>query len=86
MSLSYIKSYRPPVGNPTSMVSLVLPSGSNIDTITKRLNTELATSSNIKDRSNRQSVAVALKQIIEFLKSMKHLPPTGIALFAESSI
>lgn len=71
-------------GSKTSSISLIIPAGANIATINKRLTAELGTSSNIKDKNNRQSVITSLKKLNNYLKDLRELPPNGIALFAGS--
>lgn len=69
-------------GNGTSMLSLTIPSNTNLWLTITKLQHEYKTASNIKDRSNRQSVQDALKSAIFQLKLLKTIPTNGIALFS----
>ena len=71
-------------GDGTSMITLHIPGKTNLPLKIKQLNKELGTAVNIKDRANRQSVLVALKQAIYGLKTIKVVPENGIAVFAAS--
>ena len=65
----------------TSQVSFILKPDSKLSLSIKRIETELSTVVNIKDRTNRHSVLSALKKIKEYLKSLKQIPSNGIAIF-----
>ncbi len=78
--LQYLQEYSSPL--PTSMVSLLIPPGTNIEKLRNRMTSEIATSTNIKDKSNRISVGTALGKINEHLKNLV-LPKTGIAIYSE---
>lgn len=82
-ALDFLQNYKSPSGNPTSMISLIIPPDTNIEKLRGRLTHEVATSTNIKDKSNRLSVGVALNKITDYLKSVKNLPDTGIAIYSE---
>jgi peptide chain release factor subunit 1 len=84
MSLSFLRDYTQPQG--TSMVSLLLPPGTSLDKIRTRMTGEISTSQNIKDKSNRLSVGVALSRISEYLKGLRQIPKTGLALYSEQYI
>jgi len=71
---------------PTSMVTLILPPETNLSDLRQSMKREVQTASNIKNPVNRKSVQAALSNIIEFLKPVKELPATGIALFSEQYI
>ncbi len=79
-NLQYLQEYSSPL--PTSMVSLLIPPGTNIEKLRNRMTSEIATSTNIKDKSNRISVGTALGKINEHLKNLV-LPKTGIAIYSE---
>lgn len=69
-------------GNGTSMISLIIPQNNNLHLTINKLNEEYGTASNIKSRTNRQSVQSALKSAIFQLKLIKQLPANGLALFS----
>lgn len=68
-------------GNGTSLVTLCIASGSQINLSQKMLTTELGTATNIKSRVNRQSVITAIKSAQHKLKMYKETPENGLALF-----
>lgn len=83
-SLQSLQDYQSPL--PTSMVSLLIPPGTNIEKLRTRLTSEIATSVNIKDKTNRLSVGNALSKINEHLKYMRVVPETGIAIYSEQHL
>lgn len=87
MSIEELKNYKPAVyTGPTSMISLIIPSNTNLDDIRAELKQEIATASNIKSNTNRKSVQQALSCVSSYVKRMKKLPETGIALYAEQYV
>jgi peptide chain release factor subunit 1 len=85
--LKYVQNYKPKVRTgPTSMVSLIIPPGTNIADLRQTMKREGQTASNIKSNTNRKSVQSAISSLTEYLKTMKQLPETGIALFSEQYI
>ena len=66
------------------MISLHIPGKTNLPLTIKRLNNEYGTASNIKCRTNRQSVQIALKSAIQCLKNIKTLTENGVAVFTAS--
>jgi len=66
----------------TNMISLIIPSNNNIWLTIKRLEVEYGTSSNIKDRTNRQMVQSALRSIIYQLRLLKGIPSNGVAIYS----
>ena len=68
-------------GNGTSLVTLCIASGSQINLSQKMLTTEFGTATNIKSRVNRQSVLSAIKSAQNKLKMYKETPENGLALF-----
>lgn len=48
-------------GNGTLMISLIMPPGEQVSKVTKMLENESSTASNIKSRVNRQSIECAIK-------------------------
>ncbi|OMP03498.1 Peptide chain release factor eRF1/aRF1 [Corchorus olitorius] len=64
------------------MISLIIPLGDQISTVTRRLAEEYATCSNIKSRVNRQSVQAAITSALQRLKLYKNVPPNGLVIYA----
>lgn len=70
----------------TSNISLHFPSNGQLSMYVQHLNAELGTASNIKSRTNRQSVERSLRTIMAHLKSLKKMPENGLAIFAGENI
>ncbi|KAI8617784.1 peptide chain release factor eRF1/aRF1 [Chytriomyces sp. MP71] len=68
-------------GNGTSMISLVLPPGSQISQAAGMLATEYGTASNIKSRVNRLSVLSAITSTQQRLKLYTRCPPNGLVIY-----
>jgi len=68
-------------GSGTSMITLIIPPGTQISKPTKMLTDEYGAASNIKSRVNRQSVQTAIRSAQAKLKLIPRIPPNGIALF-----
>ncbi len=69
-------------GRHTELVSVYIPAGQNLNTVTKQLEAEKSTANNIKSKQTRTVVIDSLETITRFLKTLKQTPPNGIALFA----
>jgi peptide chain release factor subunit 1 len=69
-------------GNHTSMVSLLIKSGDQLNLVNQMLLNELGTASNIKSRVNRLSVLGAINSVKEKLKLYPRLPPNGLCIFS----
>lgn len=82
-NLDFIRDYQSSENTPTSMVSLIVPPSYNLDKLRQKMIQEQSTASNIKNRLNRQSVQSALTKINVYLKEIRDIPNTGIALFSE---
>ncbi|XP_076919944.1 eukaryotic peptide chain release factor subunit 1-2-like [Bidens hawaiensis] len=76
-----IKSLESARGNGTSMISLIMPPGDQISRVTKMLNDEYGTASNIKSRVNRQSVLGAITSAKQRLKLYNKVPANGLVLY-----
>ncbi|XP_062023163.1 eukaryotic peptide chain release factor subunit 1-3-like [Rosa rugosa] len=76
-----IKGLEAARGNGTSMISLIIPPRDQITRVTKMLDNEYGTASNIKSRVNRQSVLCAIKSALQRLKGYNKLPPNGLVLY-----
>jgi len=74
-----IKDYR---ARHTELITVYVPSGLDINIITKQLESEKSTAANIKSTSTRKNVQDALESLIRVRKQMKRAPKNGVALFA----
>jgi len=73
-----LSSYR---GRHTELVTVLVPAGFNLNTISKQLEAEKSTADNIKSASTRKNVVEALEKIIRELKLATKTPEHGVALF-----
>jgi peptide chain release factor subunit 1 len=74
-----MKSYR---ARHTELITVLVPAGFDINLITKQLEAERSTATNIKSTGTRKNVQEALEALIRICKQMKQAPPNGLALFA----
>ena len=74
-----IKAYR---ARHTELITVLVPAGFDINLITKQLESERSTASNIKSTGTRKNVQDALESLIRICKGMKQAPPNGLGLFA----
>lgn len=79
-----IKKLSSSIGDGTSMVSLVIPAGSNdqLHQTTKMLTAEFGSASNVKSRVTRQSVQEAIMACQHKLKEYKTLPKNGLIVYS----
>ena len=68
-------------GRHTELVTVYIPIGQNINTVSRQLEAEKSTAKNIKSASTRKNVTEALEKIIRTLKDYKKTPENGLALF-----
>ncbi len=68
-------------GSHTELVTVLIPSGTNIHQVSNQLASEAGTAENIKSKQTRTSVVTALEMIIRELKNYKQTPPNGLAIF-----
>ena len=66
----------------TELITVYVPEGFDINLITKQLESEKSTCTNIKSTSTRKNVQDALESLIRVTKGMKKAPKNGVALFA----
>ena len=66
----------------TELITVYVPAGFDINLITKQLESEKSTCTNIKSTATRKNVQEALENLIRIAKQMKQTPENGIALFA----
>jgi len=69
-------------GRHTELVTVMIPAGFNIHAVTKQLEAEKSTASNIKSKQTRSAVIDSLDTIIRKIKTYKKTPENGLALFA----
>jgi len=69
-------------GRHTELVTVYIPSGFNMNTVSKQLDAEKSTASNIKSKTTRTNVLDALERITRAMKLYKKTPENGIAIFA----
>lgn len=68
-------------GNGTSMISLIVPPGGKISLVSKMLNDEMGTATNIKSRVNRLSVLGAITSVLQRLKLYNKVPENGLIIY-----
>lgn len=68
-------------GNGTSMITLIIPAGSQISMPTKMLVDEYGTAQNIKSRVNKLSVLSAITSAQQRLKLYRFIPKNGLCIF-----
>lgn len=68
-------------GRHTELVTVMIPAGFNIFSVTKQLEAEKSTAANIKSKQVRTAVTDSLERIIRELKNYKQTPPNGLAIF-----
>jgi len=66
----------------TELITVLVPAGFDINIITKQLESEKSTASNIKSTSTKKNVIEALENLIRITKGMKQTPENGIGLFS----
>eukprot|EP00578_Thalassiosira_sp_NH16_P012599 CAMPEP_0181106368 /NCGR_PEP_ID=MMETSP1071-20121207/16494_1 /TAXON_ID=35127 /ORGANISM="Thalassiosira sp., Strain NH16" /LENGTH=459 /DNA_ID=CAMNT_0023189769 /DNA_START=2078 /DNA_END=3457 /DNA_ORIENTATION=- len=76
-----IKNLESAKGAGTSMISLIIPPGTQISQISKMLGDEYGTASNIKSRVNRLSVLGAITSTQQRLKLYNKCPKNGLVMY-----
>lgn len=66
----------------TSLITYLLPPGTNLALVRNAVRKEIGTSRNIKDRNHSKSVRRSLTQVHDLLVSLNQLPSTGLGVFA----
>lgn len=69
-------------GRHTELVTVMIPAGFNLYSVTSQLEAERSTAENIKSKQTRSAVTDSLDLIIRELKKLKQTPPNGLAAFA----
>jgi peptide chain release factor subunit 1 len=68
-------------GRATELITVYIPAGQNIYTVSDQLEAEKSTAKNIKSTSTRKNVGNALDKITRQLKEYKKTPENGLAIF-----
>lgn len=66
----------------TELITVYVPAGYNINQVSKQLESEKSTASNIKSKTTQKNVTDALESLIRHLKDVRKTPVNGLALFA----
>jgi len=66
----------------TELITVLVPKGFDINIITKQLESEKSTATNIKSTGTRKNVQEALESLIRVTKGMRNTPDNGVALFS----
>src|SRR3989344_928447 len=66
----------------TELITVYIPAGQNIYTVSDQLEAEKSTAKNIKSTGTRKNVSNALDKITRQLKEHKKTPENGLALFS----
>src|SRR3989344_8355623 len=74
-----MKDYR---ARHTELITVYVPTGFDMNLITKQLESEKSTAANIKSTSTRKNVQEALESLIRITKGMKQTPKNGLGLFS----
>lgn len=77
--LAYLKNLH---GLHTSMVSFIIRQNSDLNLARRKIETEIKTAVNIKDKNNRLNVITSLKSIREKLSLYKTCPDNGLCIFS----
>lgn len=77
--LERMKAYK---ARHTELITVLVPKGFDINLITKQLESEKSTATNIKSTGTRKNVQEALESLIRITKGMKQAPRNGVGLFA----
>jgi len=81
-----IKKLQDAKGNGTSMISLIIPPKTQVAAISKLLQEEQGTATNIKSRVNRLSVLSAIASARERLKLYNKIPNHGLVIYCGTVI
>jgi len=69
-------------GRHTELVTVLIPSGHNINTVVDQLEAEKSTAKNIKSTATRKNVIEALEKITRQLRLLGRTPKNGVAIYA----
>jgi peptide chain release factor subunit 1 len=68
-------------GRHTELVSVYVPSGSNLQEVVNMLREEYSLAQNVKDKTVRKNVMNALEKIIQHLRIFRKTPDNGLVVF-----
>ncbi len=68
-------------GRHTELVSVYIPSGSNLQEVINMLREEYSLAQNVKDKTVRKNVMSALEKIIQHLRLFRKTPENGLIVF-----
>jgi len=74
-----LKTYR---GRHTEFITVYIPAGFNLNQVTKQIDDEKGTATNIKSSSTRKNVVQALEKISRQLRLIGRTPENGLAVFS----
>ena len=74
-----MKAYR---ARHTELITVYVPSGTDINLITRQLESEKSTAANIKSTGTRKNVEAALDSLIRICKQTRQAPKNGLAMFS----
>ena len=77
--IAEIEKYK---GRHTELVTVYVPQGYSLNNISKQLDQEKSTATNIKSKTTRKNVLDALEKLTRHIKLIKRTPENGIILFA----
>ncbi len=66
----------------TELITVYVPAGYDLNNVSKQLEQEKSTASNIKSKTTQKNVIDALEMIVRQLKLIKKRPKNGLAIFA----
>ncbi|MDA3836001.1 MAG: peptide chain release factor aRF-1 [Nanoarchaeota archaeon] len=69
-------------GRATELITVYIPSGYDINVVSRQLEGEKSTAKNIKSTATRKNVTESLEKIVRVLKEYQVTPPKGVAIFA----
>lgn len=79
---SFIEEVGKHKGRHTELVTVYVPAGYNLNNVTRQIEQEKSTASNIKSKNTRKAVLDSLEKIERQLKLIGRTPENGLAVFA----
>lgn len=68
-------------GRHTELVTVLIPTGQNINLVQRQIESEKSMAANIKSKQTRTAVTTALEMIIRKMKEFRKTPDNGLAIF-----
>jgi peptide chain release factor subunit 1 len=78
-TIEELEGYR---GRHTELITVYVPSGYTLTQVTKQLENEKGTATNIKSTGTRKNVIASLERAIRKMKEIGRTPPNGLVIFA----